>query len=187
MTNAFGRSGSVYLSSFIKEYSPKVFVGSTHVASYLKNKNVNHVLTVRNPYECISSYAYMHWAGFNGHILANEAKTYMKQYLEHIDYYNSQSDKSHIYAVDFQEMSTNTHNIVKNIFSKFNIDHDESINLSSEDMRIKLKERNLLGDRTGHMPREKTLIRLEIEKAIKNFDFMEYAYSQYIEFKKNIL
>ena len=181
MTNAYARSGSVFTNHFLKEYKIKSMpISSTHVASAVENENINHIVVIRNPYECISSYLYM--THLSQQISEEIVRKYADEYLVHIDYYYRYKDKPNVYGIDFVNLSSDPYKATSAALDYFGIKYNT--HPSDQDLKNMFAEVNLNEDRVGHIPRQKTERRREIEEYVQSLDFMSDVFNEYTKVKE---
>lgn len=185
VVNSYPRSGSVFLGKSLQEYKVDVaYLYSLHLPYLHDNENINTIVIFRDPYECIASHVYMMSNREGGISRDNEQlmkfiTTCVRNYMLYIDYYIKNKDRQHVYGTTFENMKANTHKVCVEILEQFKYHYDKNAVTSDKSVERQLFEMKKMGDRDGHMPREKTSSRLELEQFIKGLDILDEAFQKY--------
>jgi hypothetical protein len=109
-------------------------------------------------------------------------RKYADEYLVHIDYYYRYKDQSNVYGIDFVNLSSDAYKATSAALDYFGIKYDR--HPSDQDLKNMFAEVNLNEDRVGHIPRDKTKRRREIEEYVQSLDFMSDVFNEYTKVKE---
>jgi hypothetical protein len=178
--NSFPRSGNVYSS----HVSPRFFRSSltaVHIPQIFGIKDLDQITVFRKPEDAISSLVNRQ---FRSPVKVEKEKIMIscinacelyRQFM-----YSARDNKDLIYIGKFQDLTTNTVEHFENIAKRFN----RKLNPNYE---LHFKNLEFLGNvwddmHSGHIPRNKDEVRLDIEKKVGSLDIIKELNKEYEEF-----
>jgi hypothetical protein len=200
VVNAFPRSGSVFFANVLSVNG--VYGAQTtsfHLPHIIGNENVDTIVVIRNPYECISSLLYKNHNPSENHNcdkidicyknIVSESDQMMdihlSEYLLYVNKCLEHNGSKNLYIVDFNEMQSDSGLVFQKVAAKFGLkyNYDNSKQKTGREIDDIVKNRmlayGLMTDNDGHMPREKTDLRHRVDSYINELESLKPVYDQY--------
>jgi hypothetical protein len=175
--NSFPRSGNVFMSNVARQTLSLDMISSVHIPEIYQVKEIFNVAIFRNPEESIASLLYKQLEntelGFDIRSMYQPAEQAFLNYQKYVDYATKYSDNIHI--INFNNAKADAIQEIKKIVNRFNFSYlPGKENLTIND--ISFENNKVWGDsHDGHMPREKSKLRLEIDNLVSSLDFIAEA------------
>jgi len=181
--NSFPRSGNVFMSTLAGKLG--IESSADHNYKLYYNPEINQCSYFRDPKECISSVVhrliksakYPNWDNKSeiDIMIVRELDIYKRYAAAALE------NKDHMYIGDFVNIKKNPYEEIQKICKKFNLNFDEKRDYNKTEIEHTLYSNNLMTDHDGHMPRNKSLNRINLENYISSSDLFEEAYQIYRE------
>ena len=207
VVNAFPRSGSVFFASVLSVNG--VYGAQTtsfHLPHIIGNENVDTIVVIRNPYECISSLLYKSHNPSEKHNCDNIDICYknivseseqmmdihLSEYLLYVNKCLEHNGSKHLYIIDFNEMQSDSSLVFQKVVDKFSLKHgyphskQKTGKEIDEIVKNQMSGYGLMNDKDGHMPREKTELRHKVESYVNGLESLKPVYNQYSYLINNI-
>ena len=175
--NSFPRSGNVFMSNIVSQTLMLDMLSSVHMPEIYQVPEISNVAIFRKPEDSISSFLYKQLESIRGEfsidsVYGGAEKAFLR-YEKYFYYATKYAQNIHI--IDFKDAILDPLKEVEKIASKFNIPYFEGKD-KAQIGDIRFDNKKLWEDgHDGHMPREKSEVRLEIENAVSGFDFIKEA------------
>lgn len=184
--NTFPRSGTVFFTQVFSQPGVDMFLNAIHLPFIFDVQRFYQVTVARDPIEAISSNIYLNRARIDQDFL-EEIKKNVELYILYASSIQENKNNEKLHIVQFERGTSAPIDEIKLAFEKWGLTFTNPENMTNELLIEKIKNicksRELLGDRGGHMPREKTPDRLKIEEIVKENKYIEDALRWYDKLK----
>lgn len=174
--NSFPRSGNVFMGNVASQVLIVDMLSTVHIPEIYQIDSLMNVAMFRKPEDAIASLIYKRME-YNTFFSIDQALPIAtKAFTVYQKYFNSAMEYSdNIHIVNFDNLVQDAPGEVKKIVDRFNLSYvPGKENFTIDDIDFE-NDRLWKEKHDGHMPREKTHTRLQIEKAVSDLDFIQEA------------
>lgn len=185
--NTFPRSGTVFFTECFSE--PEIVnmdLSAVHLPLIFDSKQFYQTTIVREPISAIASNLYLNRMNID-QSFGHEIKMNVELYVLFASMIEENKDNEKLHIIQFERGTTAPLDELRLALEKWNLPFNNPRGVTNEELIKKVREKfaakELLGDRGGHMPREKTSDRIRIEKIVKEDKHIEDALRWYDKIK----